>query len=198
MSSIPETDMSDISDFFDVIRNNADRLIRMVNNTLDLERIESGAVEMHCRDLNIIDLINEAITGFHALAEKKKVGFKVPAGPGLFIHADEDMVKQVLINLISNALNANPEDSEIEITVSASGKGVTTFIKDRGHGIPEEEKESIFEKYYTKRRKGGTGLGLAICKGVIDAHKGEIGVFDNEDGAGSTFYFTIPGKGGDV
>ncbi|MDO8281398.1 MAG: DUF3365 domain-containing protein [Thermodesulfovibrionia bacterium] len=192
MSSMPDADLDDITDFFDVIRNNADRLIRMVNDTLDLERIESGVIEMHFSDVSLGLLIKDVITGFHAIAGKKGVAFKVAAPPDVVITADEDMIRQVFINLISNALSVSPENSGIEITVSGTDEPVTIYIKDNGRGIAEDEKERIFDKYYTKRGKGGTGLGLAICKGIIEAHKGKIGVFNNEDTAGSTFYFSIP------
>lgn len=192
MSSMPDADLEEIKDFFDVIRNNADRLIRMVNDTLDLERIESGVVEMHFSDVSIGSLIKEVITGFQAMAGKKGVAFKVAASEDAVISADEDMIRQVLINLISNALSVSPDNSEIETTVSGPEEPVTIYVRDNGRGIAEDEKERIFDKYYTKRGKGGTGLGLAICKGIIEAHKGEIGVFNNKDSAGSTFYFSIP------
>ncbi|MBI4827192.1 MAG: DUF3365 domain-containing protein [Nitrospirae bacterium] len=194
MSSMPGADIDDITDFLNVIRNNADRLIRMVNDTLDLERIESGVVELHFSDVNISSLVKDVVTGFHAIAGRKGVAFRAAVPTDVVIFGDEDMIRQVLINLISNALSVSPGNSEIEITVSAPGDPVTTYIKDMGQGIAEYEKERIFDKYYTKRGKGGTGLGLAICKGIIEAHKGEIGVYNNKDGGGSTFYFSIPAR----
>lgn len=192
MSSMPGADIDDITDFLNVIRNNADRLIRMVNDTLDLERIESGVVEMHFSDVSIGSLIKDVVTDFHAIAGKKGVAFRAAVPTDVVITADEDMIRQVFINLISNALSVSPENSEIEITVSGTDEPVTVYIKDNGRGIAEYEKERIFDKYYTKRGKGGTGLGLAICKGIIEAHKGEIGVFNNENNVGSTFYFSLP------
>ncbi len=198
MSSVSDTDIKEVNEFFDVIRNNADRLIRMVNDTLDLERIESGVVEMHLSDLNISSLIKEVITGFYAMVDQKGVFFRVVADSGTKVFADEDMIRQVLINLISNALNVSPEDAEIEISVSETADKVTIFIRDRGHGVSESERDRIFEKYYTKIGSRGTGLGLPICKGLVEAHKGEIGVYGNEYGAGSTFYFSLSKKSEDV
>jgi signal transduction histidine kinase len=187
-----EKDMSEISGFFDVIRNNADRLIRMVNDTLDLERIESGMFELHLGEFKLISLVKDIITSFHVLVSDKGVTFKIIAKPEVSIIADEDMIRQVLTNLICNALEASPFGSEIHVLVSESEESVTVYIKDEGHGIPEEEKEKIFDKFYTRGTKEGTGLGLAICRGIIEAHRGEIGITGNGERKGSTFYFSLP------
>ena len=187
-----EKDMSEISGFFDVIRNNADRLIRMVNDTLDLERIESGMFELHLGEVKLISLIKDIITSFHAIVSDKGVTFKIIAKLETSVIADEDMIRQVLTNLISNALKASPYGSEIHVLVSETEDEVTVYIKDEGHGIPEQEKEKIFDKFYTRGAKDGTGLGLAICRGIIEAHGGEIGITGSGDENGSTLYFSLP------
>ena len=187
-----DKDINDLIAFFDIIKNNADRLIRMVNNTLDLERIESGMVEMNFSQVNLLSLIKEVIISFHSTASEKKVTFELKVSPKTFITADEDMIRQVLINLISNALKFSPDNSEIHITVTESEEAVTVSIKDAGPGVSIEEQERIFDKFYTRGVKDGTGLGLAICKGIIEAHHGEIKVINNDGQKGSTFYFTLP------
>jgi two-component system sensor histidine kinase KdpD len=102
------------------------------------------------------------------------------------------MIRQVLINLISNALKFSPENSEIHITVTESEEAVTVSIKDAGPGVSIEEQERIFDKFYTRGVKDGTGLGLAICKGIIEAHHGELNFLNNDGGRGCTFYFSLP------
>jgi len=184
--------INDFIVFFDVIKKNADRLVRMVNDTLDLERIESGIFEMHFSYINMVSLIKEVITSFYSITSEKKITFKIVAKPDIFITADEDRIRQVLINLISNALKFSPDNSDIHITVTESEEAVDVSIKDEGPGVSIEEQERIFDKFYTRGIKNGTGLGLAICKGIIEAHHGEINVANNEGGKGCTFYFTLP------
>ncbi|MEW6714403.1 MAG: ATP-binding protein [Nitrospirota bacterium] len=195
-SMIPATDRSvnDLQEFFDVIKNNADRLIRMVNDTLDIERIESGIFDLQMSEIDLLSLIKEVITGLQTIAGGKKVTFRITSATGtILIDADEDRIRQVLINLLSNAINYSPEDSEIHIAVKESDEKVTVSVKDRGPGIHEDVQKKIFDKFYTIGRRQGTGLGLAICKGIIEAHRGEINVISGKD-EGSTFYFSLPKK----
>ncbi len=191
MGSNADKDINDLIVFFDVIKSNAERLIRMVNDTLDLERIESGTFDMHFSHVNLLTLIEEVITSFQSIASEKKIVFKLIGTNKHLIHVDEDMIRQVMINLFSNALKASPGNSEIHITVTGAEKAVTVSVKDDGEGIPLGEQKKIFDKFYTKGAKDGTGLGLAICKGIIEAHHGEINVINNERGKGCTFYFTL-------
>ncbi|MBI5055796.1 MAG: DUF3365 domain-containing protein [Nitrospirae bacterium] len=193
-SMLPKTGKSadDLQEFFDVIKNNSDRLIRMVNDTLDIERIESGIFDLEFREVDLPSLIKEVVTGFHATAIERNITFRITAAAGIFIHADEDRIRQVLINLLSNAINYSPDDSEITVSFTEDKDNVTVSIKDEGPGIPAEVQKKIFDKFYTIGRKQGTGLGLAICKGIIEAHHGEINVISGEDVKGSTFYFTLP------
>lgn len=195
-SMIPATDRSvnDLQEFFDVIKNNADRLIRMVNDTLDIERIESGIFDLQMSEVDLLSLIKEVITGLQTIAGGKKVTFRITSATGtVLIDADEDRIRQVLINLLSNAINYSPEGSDIHISVKESEDNVTVSVKDRGPGIHEDVQKKIFDKFYTIGRKQGTGLGLAICKGIIEAHRGEINVISSKDD-GSTFYFSLPKK----
>lgn len=180
----------DLSVFFGVIKKNAERLIRLVNNVLDYERIELGAFEMHFCEVNLRDIFDEVITGFMSEALQKKVTIRLEAEDAL-VNADEDRMKQVLINLVSNALNFSPESSEIVVALREDGGYAVVTVTDAGGGIAEDEKELIFNQFYSKGVKNGTGLGLAICRGIVEAHGGEIGVtsFLNR---GSSFYFRIP------
>lgn len=187
----------DLIEFLDVIKNNADRLIRMVNDTLDLERIESGMYDLHYSQVDLLSLIKEVVISFQTISSKKNITFEIIGSPEILVEADEDRIRQVFINLISNALKYGPENSEIHIAVEESEDVITVSVKDEGPGIPLDIQEKIFDKFYTIGKRHGTGLGLAICKGIVEAHNGEIKV-ESDPGAGNnTFNFTLPvtGKG---
>ncbi|MBI5666264.1 MAG: DUF3365 domain-containing protein [Nitrospirae bacterium] len=191
-------DAGELIEFLDVIKNNADRLIRLVNDTLDLERIESGVFDLHFSQIDLLSLIKDVAISFQSASGEKNITFKIMVNPGTFVDADEDRVRQVLINLLSNALKYGPENSEIQISVTETEAKVTVLVKDEGPGIPDEVREKIFDKFYTIGKRHGTGLGLAICKGIVEAHSGEIGVLSNTGKRNNTFYFTLPKRGAGV
>lgn len=184
-------DTGELTEFLDVIRNNADRLIRLVNDTLDLERIESGMFDLHYNQVDLLSLIKDVAISFQTMSGEKNITFKIMANPETIVDADEDRVRQVLINLISNALKYGPADSEIQITVAETQESVTVSVQDEGPGIPDDIRGKIFDKFYTIGKRHGTGLGLAICKGIIESHGGEIGVSSNAGTGNNTFYFTL-------
>lgn len=186
-------ELEDIRTFIDVIKKNADRLIRMVNDTLDLERIESGVFDLHTSEFNLLQLVKEVIQGFQTITAEKGIIFKLKGNPHDYITADEDRVRQVIINLISNAIKFSPPNSEIKVTINdLSGEKVIFSVSDEGHGITADEIERVFDKFYTRSATDGTGLGLAICKGIVEAHGGEIRAIRNKNSNGCTFYFTLP------
>ena len=187
----PGKDREELVEFLDVLKNNADRLTNMVNDTLDLERMESGMFDLHIDHVDLVSLIKEVIISFQSVTEERKITFKIMAKPEIIINADEDRMRQVLINLISNAINFCPDDSEIEFEVIEETDRVKVIVKDKGPGIPVEVRERIFDKFYTIGKRRGTGLGLAICKGIIEAHNGKILACDVPDGEGSAITFTL-------
>lgn len=185
------TSLDDLNVFFQVINKNAERLIRMVNAMLDIERIEIGASELHFTEADLSGLIEEAIMNFQADADKKNISITAKLSSGLAIYADEDRIRQVLINLIFNALKFSPPDAEITVTAYRQGSFAVTGISDSGPGVPPAEQEKIFEKFYKRGSREGAGLGLAICKSIVEAHNGIIGmVSDGENG--SRFFFKLP------
>ncbi|RJQ44402.1 MAG: DUF3365 domain-containing protein [Nitrospiraceae bacterium] len=189
-------DTEEIMEFLEVVKKNSDRLIRMVNDTLDLERIESGMFDLHYSQVKMLSLIKEVIISFQTITAARGITFQIVSVPATAVSADQDRIRQVLINLVSNAINFSPDNSEIRITVTETDRSVIVTIRDQGPGIPQEVREKIFDKFYTVGNRYGTGLGLAICKGIIEAHKGEIRVADTgEKGAG--ICFTLPRKGND-
>ena len=157
---------------------------------LDYERIELGELEMHFKEINLKNVFDEVVTGFRSISEEKKVNIELKA-EDVTVHADEDKIKQALTNLLSNALNFSPESSDIIVTLTEADGYANASVEDSGCGIAEEEKELIFRQFYSKGVKDGAGLGLAICKGIIEAHNGEIGV-KTAEGKGSRFWFTMP------
>lgn len=180
----------DLLVFFEMVKKNADRLIRLVNNVLDYERIGMGAFEMRFRELNVKDLLRDEVAAFRPLASEKNVSIRIKAMDAV-ISADEDRIKQVLTNLLSNALDVAPPSSQILVNFESRGQFVYCAVEDSGPGVPEAEREEVFREFYSTKTNKGTGLGLAICKGIIEAHGGEIGVEDSELG-GSRFWFMIP------
>ncbi len=192
MISKNDKDTADLMEFFGVIKKNADRLTRLVNDTLDLERIESGIVDLHLSQIELITLIKEVIISLQSIASRRNITFKLIANSEVLVFADEDRIRQVTINLLSNALNYSPDNAEVQITVAEAGHVITVHIKDEGPGIPVGVQEKIFDKFFTVGNNHGTGLGLPICKGIIEAHKGIIKVSDNSGHKGTEIYFTLP------
>lgn len=190
-----DKDSGDIMEFLDVIRSNADRLIRLVNDTLDIERIEAGVFDLHLTQVYLLPLIKEVAISFQSIAGEKNITFRIESMTGIFVTADEDRIRQVLINFISNAIEFSPDNAEVKITVVETNETVTVSLTDEGPGMPAEVQEKIFDKFYTIGKRHGTGLGLAICKGIIEAHKGKINLLSNHGEKGCTFYFTIPKTG---
>ncbi|TAN44498.1 MAG: DUF3365 domain-containing protein [Nitrospirae bacterium] len=188
--------IEDLCVFFDVIKKNAERLIRMVNGMLDLERIELGAYDWRFVPVNLSHLIAETLTYLQVNADEKGIFFSALIPERLPTIADEDRIKQVLINLISNAIKFSPEGSEITLKAYIEDGHIVTEVCDEGIGIKPSSKTRIFEKFYKEGNKEGAGLGLSICKSIIDAHNGIIDVkINTEKISGSCFYFKIPEQG---
>jgi len=174
---------------------NTDRLIRLINDILDLERIESGKVAMETAPVDAATLAHQAAEVMQPMADRAAVALFVDAAPVRLV-ADADRILQVLTNLISNAVKFSPEGGRVDVRV-ARGEGVARFaVADRGRGIPADRLESIFERFQQvdssdSRQKGGTGLGLAICRTIVTQHGGEIWA-ESTPGEGSTLRFTLP------
>jgi signal transduction histidine kinase len=183
----------DLVVFFEMIKKSADRLIRLVNNILDYERIGLGQAEMDFKETSLKSAFEEVVAGFVPLAAEKSVIIQTK-----FMDAtariDEDRTKQVLTNLLSNALNVSPDSGRIHVALEDRREEVWGSVEDMGAGIPPAERDKVFKQYYTKNVAGGTGLGLAICRGIIEAHGGQIGVEASSLG-GSRFWFKIPKRG---
>lgn len=178
--------------------NNSDRLVRLVNDILTLERLQSGKVPLVKESCQVNDLIQPAIESVRALADQSCIGLAVTP-LSVTIAAAPDAIVQTLTNLLSNAIKFSDPGGTVWLSAeldSTEEPCVCFKVKDQGRGIPEDKLEMIFEQFQQvdvsdSRQKGGTGLGLAICKKIVQEHGGQIWV-ESCLGAGSTFYFTLP------
>jgi len=175
--------------------NNTDRLIRLINDILDLERIDSGKVELVRAPVTANAVMVQAADGLQSMADEAGVRLVVePATATLW--GDSDRIIQTLTNLLGNAIKFSPRDTTVTLSGVARERDFLFSVADQGRGVPEEKLKTIFERFSQvdasdSRDKGGSGLGLAICKSIVDAHGGRIWAEKN-DPAGSRFQFTIP------
>jgi two-component system, OmpR family, sensor histidine kinase VicK len=184
-----------IPQMLDIALGNCDRLIRLVNDIVDFERIGAGTLPLHKSEWNAIDLLRRALDPEKSSAARSGLVFRIDAQP-VDVWVDADRILQVLGNLIRNAIKFSERGGEIRLAALAtSDKEVTFEVQDQGLGIPEEKLDLIFDRFQQadasdSRLQGGTGLGLALCRGIINQHGGRIWA-KNNPGGGSTFYFTV-------
>jgi signal transduction histidine kinase len=174
---------------------NTDRLIRLVNDILDVERLASGKASLRARPSTADALVADALANVEGLAARAGITLQSHADPEPLV-ADPDRVAQVLVNLLSNAVKFSEAGTTVRAAARRDGAWVRFEVADQGRGIPADKVHTLFDRFQQvdlsdSRQKGGTGLGLAICKGIVEEHGGHIGV-ESADGAGSTFWFTLP------
>ena len=183
------------------VRSNTQHLAGLINDLLDLSKIEEGKIELDAGRVSLGGLVHEVMETVKPMAAEKPVLLEVEVPePSVLVWADRDKVTQVLMNLIGNAIKFTPCDGTIGVSAANDLKGwVRVSIRDAGPGIPASEQEKIFEQFYQVTQDGGpkpkgTGLGLAISKSLVELHGGKIWV-ESEEGRGSTFSFTLPVSG---
>ena len=175
--------------------SNTDRLIRLLNDILDMETLDSGKVEMRRIECSVGELIDHAIELMRPMAQNQRVSLAATRSE-LLIHADRDRIIQCLTNLLSNAIKFSEPGKPVRVTANRIGQDARFEVADQGKGIPEGKRTSIFERFQQvdtsdSRKRGGTGLGLAISRNIVEQHGGKIWV-ESQVGQGSTFFFTIP------
>lgn len=178
-----------------IAADSTDRLVRLINDILDIERIESGRVKMEKELWAVEDLITEAVKVVQALADKAEVTLSVSSIP-LKIWVDPDRMVQTLTNLLSNAIKFSSSGQTVWLNVEGQADQIRFTVTDQGRGIPADKLDSIFERFQQvdssdSRNHEGTGLGLAICRSIIQQHNGQIWV-ESTLGEGSRFHFTLP------
>ncbi len=186
--------------YLKVIKNNADRLHMLVNDLLNISRIETGKTTLDLRPLDVPQIIDQVVEGhLHGRIqhENKKLDIYTDIEPSLpLVNADHARVTQILTNLVDNAFNYTPEEGSIRLTVKSNGEYVFVSVQDSGIGISEENQQKIFERFFRAEDEDvqavpGTGLGLAIVRSLIEMHGGRLKV-DSQLGEGSTFTFNLP------
>lgn len=181
--------------FLTIIHGEAFRLTNLINDFLDLQRIESGRQTYHFAETKLEALINEAVAMFNQQDGKHRWTSEIAASlPN--VQADSDRIKQVLANLLSNAVKFSPAGGEITVRATKQSHEICISVTDQGIGIPPEASSQLFQKFFrvdngASRNIGGTGLGLALVKSIIEGHQGRVWV-ESSPGVGSTFSFTLP------
>jgi len=189
-------DRSMQQEFYQIIDNECDRLVRLISDLLNVSRIESGRVlELYIKPVNLSELIERRVSSQRSYTTKHE--FEVRCDDSFpTIEADEDKVDQILTNLLSNAVKYSPEGGRIEVAAQDNDTYITVSVKDEGIGIPPEHLDRIFARFHRvdnrdTRQAGGTGIGLYLVKHLVEAHHGTIEV-KSEVGKGSTFTITLP------
>ncbi len=187
----------DAQELLTIAISNTERLVRLINDILDLDKIDAGQFDLRMAPLNVADMVASVVDQMRPLAAEAHVKLIQDVRGRREIVADEDRLMQVLTNLVSNAIKFSPKEGAVHIRVVTLPSGNAWFaIVDEGPGITDVDKSRLFNRFQQldagdRRSKGGTGLGLAISKAIIEQHGGTIGV-NSEVGRGSTFWFELP------
>lgn len=180
-----------------IAHSNCERLIRLINDLLDIEKIESGKMSFDMRRLIVGPLVHRTVTANRQFANDHQVGLEIGLPPWpQCVMGDPDRLEQVLTNLISNAIKYSPPGETVYLTTVRNGASVRIEVRDRGTGVPQEFRERLFSKFAMAdssdaRTRGGTGLGLAIVREIATSHGGSAG-FEDRDGGGAIFYLELP------
>jgi signal transduction histidine kinase len=185
-------------DVLDRVQRNGKHLLGLINDVLDLSKIEAGQLTLSLTDYSVSEMVHTVITAVEPLATGKKLVLKSELPPNLpMARGDERRLAQVLLNLVGNAIKFT-DTGEVAVRASAANGSLTIAVHDTGPGIPEADRARIFEEFQqvdssATKKKGGTGLGLAIAKRIVEMHGGRIWV-DSKLGEGSTFSISMPVK----
>ncbi|PIS09006.1 hypothetical protein COT75_04055 [Candidatus Beckwithbacteria bacterium CG10_big_fil_rev_8_21_14_0_10_34_10] len=185
-----------LKEFIEGSHNESMRLLRLVNNLLNISRIEAGRLKYELLDFDLNLTIEETIEGLKKQAEEKKLQVDYFASEKVMVKADQEKVREIIINLVGNAIKFT-DNGGISLSVFNQGKAVVVAVEDTGRGVLPEDQPKLFKKFErgqggkTSKKKGGTGLGLYICQNLLKGMGGDIWL-RSEHGQGSTFYFVLP------
>ena len=177
-------------------KSSAARLIMLINDLLDSEKMEVGELSMTYLDVNFAEIVESSIESVRGFAEEHGITLKTSDMTPAKVLADSDRLVQVMVNLLSNAIKFSKAGSAVEVKILEKGEFTEVHVIDHGAGIPQGYEQKVFEKYEQvpnakSTKMAGTGLGLHICKAIIEQHGGTIGFTPTLEG-GSTFWFSIP------
>lgn len=175
--------------------NNIVRVINLINELLDLERMEEGKLELHTRKISLSEVIDRSFNAVEGFARLHRVKLERET-PELFFDGDPDRLVQVVINLLSNGIKYSGQGTTVTVRAHLKEENLIVEVCDEGPGIPKEQQSALFTRFKQldsapDARVASSGLGLAICKVIVEAHKGKIGV-ESEVGKGSRFWFSLP------
>jgi two-component system, OmpR family, phosphate regulon sensor histidine kinase PhoR len=184
--------------FLQIIYDESDRLHRLIADILHLSKIEQQRLPLHPEKLNITDVVYETVETIKEEINKKRIEIKLPKRIEVYLEAEKDRLRQIILNLVANAITYTPEQGTIEVNIDELEQEVKLIVKDSGIGISEKDLPRIFERFYRvdkarSRNSGGTGLGLAIVKHLVESHHGLIEV-KSKEGKGTEFTITLPKK----
>jgi PAS domain S-box-containing protein len=180
-----------------IAHTNSQRLVRLINDILDIEKLESSRVVFNLSEVNLRSLVEHAIEENRGFADSYGVRVRLDAASAASeVNADPDRLAQVVTNLLSNAIKFSPAGEEVLVAVENNGNVVRVSVRDHGAGVPDDFKPHVFEKFSqadgtTSRQKGGTGLGLSIVKQIVERLGGKVG-FDDAPGGGTIFHVELP------
>lgn len=186
-------------EFINVTLGETDRMIRMINDLLNLSRMDSGAQQMDLELVNFNELVDYILDRFDMMVNGQEKNYRIIrefTERDLWVEIDTDKIMQVIDNIMNNAIKYSPDGGKITVHLIETHNNVVLSVADEGLGIPKKDLEKVFERFYRvdkarARQQGGTGLGLAISKEVMKAHQGQIWV-ESVEGKGSTFYISLP------
>jgi two-component system sensor histidine kinase ResE len=197
VDGVAETE-EDKKEMAKIIYDESLRMGRLVNELLDLARLEAGHFQLNATEMVLDEFLDRAVGKFRSLARDQDIQLTLEGlrDPSFELTMDPDRIEQVLTNLIDNAIRHTPKGGEVKVTVTKLPNFIKMSVSDTGTGIAQEDLPFVFERFYKAdkartRGKAGTGLGLAIAKNIVNAHGGEIGV-QSKVGQGTTFSFTLP------
>jgi two-component system CheB/CheR fusion protein len=178
-----------------VISEQSDRLTRLINELLDVSRMEADTLDFYKQPFDLLELIREVVSNFELTADDIRLAVEMPAEP-VIVHADRQRIEQVLINLMQNAAKYSTEDRSVEVNVSVANGEAVVAVRDFGVGIPVEQQSQVFKRFFrasnvASSRYSGLGLGLFISHGIVERHGGRMWL-ESKEGDGSTFYFALP------
>lgn len=196
-SDCENKDFSRVEEIFRDIFSNGNRLNVLVEDLIDISKIETGNMSVTPRSCSVHNILESAIKSTRAIADKKHLNVIIKGSDTEEIIIDENRLEQVLINILANAISFSPENGAITCNIKTSASNIIISIKDEGPGIPEENIKNIFEPFVYDRSEAtdsekGTGLGLAICKAILEVFHGKIIASNSTDGKGAVFEVTLP------
>jgi PAS domain S-box-containing protein len=187
----------ELRELLDIALDNGERLVRIINDILDVDKLESGKMELELAQVSLAGVVTRSLEAMQPLAEQSGVRLEADSPlPDCWVRADRERLLQVATNLISNAVKFSPRGATVRLSLKRDGQAARVSIADQGPGVPAEFRDRIFQKFAQadasdRRTRGGTGLGLSICKAIVEQHGGRIG-FDSTPGHGARFYFDLP------